>query len=210
VPLGPTQLDLLIRIGAFRFSGKSKYELFWDKNALVTAVGEQDNHYSLFSETDHQSMRVQNTANESFSFASMLSVVKENELSQSFDELELLGFPLCNPFDLVEDTNPLNDTILARQMVSFKNKPIRMAGYFVCSKSLTTIKKERMAFGTWIDREGNYFDTTHFPEQLLKYPFRGKGVYMIEGKAAEEFGFFSLEVSKMKRLPFLADERFVS
>jgi DNA polymerase-3 subunit alpha len=78
----------------------------------------------------------------------------------------------------------------------------------VCSKSLTTIKKERMAFGTWIDHEGNYFDTTHFPEQLLRHPFRGKGVYMIEGKATEEFGFFSLEVSKMNRLPFVADERF--
>jgi DNA polymerase-3 subunit alpha len=207
VSLGPTQLDLLIRIGAFRFCGKSKYELFWEKNTLVTAVGEQDNH-SLFSETDHQSMRVQNTEDESFSFASMLSVVKENALNQSFDELELLGFPLCNPFDLIQDTSPLNATILARQMVSFKNRPIKMAGYFVCSKSLTTIKKERMAFGTWIDHEGNYFDTTHFPEQLLRHPFRGKGVYMIEGKATEEFGFFSLEVSKMNRLPFLADERF--
>jgi DNA polymerase-3 subunit alpha len=207
VSLGPTQLDLLIRIGAFRFCGKSKYELFWEKNTLVTAVGEQDNH-SLFSETDHQSMRVQNTEDESFSFASMLSVVKENALNQSFDELELLGFPLCNPFDLIQDTSPLNATILARQMVSFKNRHIKMAGYFVCSKSLTTIKKERMAFGTWIDHEGNYFDTTHFPEQLLRHPFRGKGVYMIEGKATEEFGFFSLEVSKMNRLPFLADERF--
>jgi hypothetical protein len=31
---------------------------------------------------------------------------------------------------------------------------------------------------------------------------------MIEGKATEEFGFFSLEVSKMNRLPFVADERF--
>ena len=174
---------------------------------MVTTVGEQDNH-SLFSETDHQSMRVQNTENESFSFASMLSVVKENALNQSFDELELLGFPLCNPFDLIQDRSPLNDTILARQMVSFKNRPIKMAGYFVCSKALTTIKKERMAFGTWIDQEGNYFDTTHFPEQLLRYPFRGKGVYMIEGKSTEEFGFFSLEVSKMNRLPFLADERF--
>jgi DNA polymerase-3 subunit alpha len=207
VPLGPTQLDLLIRIGAFRFCGKSKYELFWEKNALVTTVGDQHNH-SLFSETDHPSMRVQNTENESFSFASMLSVVKENALNQSFDELELLGFPLCNPFDLIQDSSPLNDTILARQIVSFKNRPIKMAGYFVCSKSLTTIKKERMAFGTWIDQEGNYFDTTHFPEQLLRHPFRGKGVYMIEGKATEEFGFFSLEVSKMNRLPFLADERF--
>jgi DNA-directed DNA polymerase III PolC len=205
VSLGPTQLDLLIRVGAFRFCGKSKYELFWEKNDLVSTLRDQDNP-SLFSEADNKMQRVQNTENHTFT--SLLSVVKENKLNQSFDELELLGFPLCNPFDLIQDHTSLNDTILARQMIRFKNRNIKMAGYFVCSKSLATIKKERMAFGTWIDKEGNYFDTTHFPEQLAKYPFRGKGVYIIEGKATEEFGFFSLEVFKMNRLAFLEDERF--
>ena len=28
-----------------------------------------------------------------------------------------------------------------------------------------------MNFGTWIDIEGGYFDTTHFPQTLKKYPF---------------------------------------
>jgi len=205
VSVGPTQLDLLIRIGAFRFCGKSKYELFWEKNTLVSSLGDQDSS-SLFSEADNKILRVQNTENHTFT--SLLSVVKENTLNQSFDELELLGFPLCNPFELIQDYTSLDDTLLARQMIRFKNRNIKMAGYFVCSKSLTTIKKERMAFGTWIDKEGNYFDTTHFPDQLAKYPFRGKGVYLIEGKATEEFGFFSLEVFKMNRLAFLADERF--
>lgn len=172
---------------------------------MVSTLRDQDNP-SLFSEADNKMQRVQNA--ESHTFTSLLSVVKENKLNQSFDELELLGFPLCNPFDLIQDHTSLNDTILARQMIRFKNRNIKMSGYFVCSKSLTTIKKERMAFGTWIDKEGNYFDTTHFPEQLAKYPFRGKGVYIIEGKATEEFGFFSLEVFKMNRLPFLEDERF--
>ena len=205
VSLGPTQHDLLIRIGAFRFCGKSKYELFWEKNDLVSTSRDHDSP-SLLHEADIKVQRIQNTENDAFT--SLLSVVKENKLNQSFDELELLGFPLCNPFDLIQDDASLNDTILVRQMIRFKNRNIKMAGYFVCSKSLTTIKKERMAFGTWIDKEGNYFDTTHFPEQLKKHPFRGKGVYIIEGKATEEFGFFSLEVFKMNRLAFLEDERF--
>jgi DNA polymerase-3 subunit alpha len=205
VSLGPTQLDLLIRIGAFRFCGKSKYELFWEKNALMRPPDDRDRS-SLFSEAEHKMRYIPDS--EQHICSSLLSAVKENTLNQSFDELELLGFPLCNPFDLIQDHTALKDSILARQIVRFKDRNIKMAGYFVCSKSLTTIKKERMAFGTWIDKEGHYFDTTHFPDSLRKFPFRGKGVYLIEGKATEEFGFFSLEVSNMCRLAFLADERF--
>jgi len=43
---------------------------------------------------------------------------------------------------------------------------------------------------------------------LTRYPFRGRGVYLVEGKVAEEFGFFSLEVTAMRRLPFRSDGRF--
>jgi DNA polymerase-3 subunit alpha len=37
VDIAPEQLDILIRIGAFRFSGKSKYALMWEKNRVPTA-----------------------------------------------------------------------------------------------------------------------------------------------------------------------------
>jgi DNA polymerase-3 subunit alpha len=40
-------------------------------------------------------------------------------------------------------------------------------------------------------------------------PFRGKGIYKIEGKVVEEYGFPSIEVVKMERLPFVQDERYV-
>ena len=65
-----------------------------------------------------------------------------------------------------------------------------------------------MAFGTWIDRKGHFFDTTHFPNFLKRFPFKGKGVYKIEGKVVDGFGFKSLEVMKMERLPYVKDERY--
>ncbi len=52
---------------------------------------------------------------------------------------------------------------------------------------------------------GNFFDTVHFPDSLKKYPYSGYEVYLIEGKAIEEFRFPSVEVHKLGRLPYQAD-----
>lgn len=60
-----------------------------------------------------------------------------------------------------------------------------------------------MALGTFLDIEGNFFDTTHFPDSFKKYSFKGIGVYLIEGKVVEEFGFTSIEVARMNKLGFL-------
>ncbi len=65
-----------------------------------------------------------------------------------------------------------------------------------------------MHFGTWLDREGRFFDTTHFPNFAKLSPFRGKGIYRIEGRVAEEYGFPSIEVVKMERLAWRRDERY--
>jgi DNA polymerase-3 subunit alpha len=61
-----------------------------------------------------------------------------------------------------------------------------------------------MAFGTFLDRDGFFFDTTHFPKVFDAYPFRGSGCYRITGKVDEEFGFCSITVSKMEKLPFIS------
>jgi hypothetical protein len=65
-----------------------------------------------------------------------------------------------------------------------------------------------MKFGTWVDEAGHFFDTTHFPNSLTRYPFRGKGVYHLRGKVTLDFGFPALEVDWMERLPFRKDERY--
>jgi DNA polymerase-3 subunit alpha len=83
-----------------------------------------------------------------------------------------------------------------------------MVGYYVTRKEIRTVKGELMNFGTWLDREGFFFDTVHFPNFLKGSPFRGRGVYRIEGRAVEEYGFASIEVVKMERLPWIADARY--
>jgi len=77
----------------------------------------------------------------------------------------------------------------------------------VARKDVRTKRGETMNFGTFLDSEGNFFDTVHFPPSLKQYAFRGKGLYLILGKVVEEFGFASLEVEKMAKLPVLSDPR---
>ncbi len=44
-------------------------------------------------------------------------------------------------------------------------------GYLVTLKHVYTAKREPMCFGTFLDRDGNWMDTVHFPDSLRKYPF---------------------------------------
>jgi error-prone DNA polymerase len=64
-----------------------------------------------------------------------------------------------------------------------------------------------MYFGTWLDVEGHFFDTTHFPTTLQSYAFKGAGLYLLLGRVVEEFGFASIEIEKMAKLEFKPDPR---
>ena len=71
-----------------------------------------------------------------------------------------------------------------------------------------TVKKEWMHFGCFLDMQGEFFDTVNFPGSLRQYPFRGYGVYLILGTVTEEFGFPSITVEKMAKLPYRKDPRY--
>ena len=190
VKIGREQLDILIRIDAFRFTGKNKYELMWEKSGVHDE--KRDYHTgSLF-----------NDGFETFTLPSL----SQGDYDQAFDEMELLGFPLCSPFKLLEETP--EKTITAENLVRYADRTINILGYYICQKGVTTSNRRHMAFGTWIDPQGAYFDTTHFPPSLARYPFRGRGVYLISGKVTLDFEFPSIEVTWMKRLPYQKDGRY--
>ena len=65
-----------------------------------------------------------------------------------------------------------------------------------------------MYFGTFLDRNGDYIDTVHFPPVARKYPFRGRGVYQLIGKVMEEFDCISIEINSMKKLDMMQDPRY--
>ena len=67
-----------------------------------------------------------------------------------------------------------------------------------------------MFFGTWIDVEGNFFDTAHFADCLQKYPFQGGGCYLLLGQVEVDYHFPTITISKMAKMSFIADPRYAS
>lgn len=187
VELGLEQVRILIRIGAFRFTGKDKQRLLWE--AML-----------YFSEVK---VRLPSTANlfDTEPHEYPLPVLHRDEIEDAFDEIELLGFPLCDPFKLLATSN-YGDTTATALMSKLK-KNISIVGYLVTTKNTRTKKGESMYFGTFYDHEGIVFDTVHFPDVALKFPFRGRGFYEIRGKVVEDFGVVMVEVSAMNKLSLI-------
>jgi DNA polymerase-3 subunit alpha len=81
-------------------------------------------------------------------------------------------------------------------------------GYLVTARDVRTSRGDRMAFGNFVDREGRFLDSVHFPPVLRQYPFRGKGVYRISGIVTEEFDCLSIEAEHLEKLPVAEDARY--
>ena len=190
VHIGLEQLRIMIKAGSFRFTGKSKKELMWQQ--LVYVKGDlQPTSKPLFREKRKEFV---------------LPALRTNILEDAYDEMELIGFPVSiTRFDMLK-TMYRGDT-LAKELVAKLGKKVRIVGELVNIKYVHTVKKEWMHFGCFLDIKGNFFDTVHFPDSLKKYPFTGYGVYLIEGTVVEEFGFPSIEVQKLGRLPYQPDPR---
>ena len=216
VPLHVEQARILIRVGALRFTGKSKPQLLWDltllhKPARVTADGD------LFI------TKVEEPT---------LPDLHHHPLADAYDELDLLGFPLCDPFALVEcgewslvngewaehggppftnDHSPVASShpfILKRDMEKHIGKQVQMLGYMIHVKTTTTSRGDYMSFGSFIDPAGDFWDSTQFPSVAARYPFRGRGVYRLIGVVEEEFGHCALRTISMEKLPWKADPRY--
>jgi len=189
IPISLEQLNILIRIGAFRFTGKNKKVLLIEGALYLSETKQKPQSIELFS---LQPKELKLPALASFTF------------EDAFDQIDLLEFALCFPFDLLSEEQKIG--ITSKEMLNSVGKNISMVGYFVTSKELYTIKNDLMSFMHFIDKNGETFDTTHFPPSLKQYPFQGRGFYLMKGKVVEEFGYPSLEVSYMEKLPMVTKE----
>lgn len=191
VDLGLEQIRILIRIGALRFLHKTKQQLLWE--AMLYFSNAKIKNKTTVDLFDTQPKEYP------------LPALHRNEIEDAFDEIELLGFPLCNPFKLIEDPDR---GIPAQVLKKYLNQHVHIIGYCVTTKPASTRKGEPMAFGTFNDREGDVFDTVHFPDSIKKYPLRGRGFYEIKGKVTEDFGIYTIEVTWMDKVPMLYKKTF--
>lgn len=178
------QAILLIRLGSLRFTGKDKKTLLWDIYSYLGHKQKKLNHAELF-----------NLEHKSYS----LPQLENSKIEDAYNELELLGYPLnFNMFDFLKTSYRGN--IMAADLNKHVGKTVKMVGNYVCEKTVHTIKNTKMWFGTFLDANGDFFDTTHFPNTTPMYPFKGKGCYLILGKVVEDFSFPSIEVLKFAKL----------
>jgi DNA polymerase-3 subunit alpha len=179
------QAIILIRIGALRFCGKNKKELLWEVHNYLGSklVPKQDSE--LFC-TEAKEL--------------YLPELESSILEDAYNELELLGYPVSmSMFDLMK--SDYRGDVAAKDLPKYLNKTIRLAGNYVCEKTVRTKNNKKMWFGTFLDADGEFLDTVHFPNTTPAYPFRGKGCYLILGKVVEDFGCPAIEVEKFAKLP---------
>lgn len=185
------QLVLLIRTGAFAFTGKSKPELLWE-----TLAG-------------HDARKAPEVSGRLFSGGQQLPALPALEtslLADAYDETELLGFPVSlSWFDMLQTS--FRGEVTALGLASVVSMYVRMIGVLVTIKPVRTKKNEKMYFASFMDSDGNFFEAVHFPDSLKKFPFRGNGVYLLYGKVMNEYGSLTLQVEKMAKMPFRPDPR---
>ncbi|MCK5782511.1 MAG: DNA polymerase III subunit alpha [Flavobacteriales bacterium] len=191
VSVSKEQLQLLVQIGAFRFTGKPKKKLFWEIHLLINSTKSEIQQNELFSRPEVKFV---------------LPELYHSHFEDAFDEIELLGFPLSNPFDLLKEE--MKGGILAKDLKSNVHKYVVIYAYLVHVKYTSAKGNQRMYFATFLDYEGVFVDTVHFPNVAARYPFRARGIYRIEGKVVEEFDFISIEVSKMEFQAIVPDPRY--
>lgn len=194
VPLALEQARVLARVGALRFTGRSKPLLLWDiallhRPAMVSSDGD------LFITKVEEPK---------------LPELLHYPLADAYDELDLLGFPLCNPFTLAKEPEEPDRAprMLKRDMHQHIGKRVTMLGYLIHVKATDTHYGQRMTFGSFIDTAGDFWDSTQFPQVAARFPFRGRGVYRLTGVVEAEFGHSALRTEWFEKLPWKPDPRY--
>ncbi len=182
------QTRSLILVGAFRRLTENRKELLWQSHFYFHNTTKDVYQTNRLFEPERNVVEVPE--------------IDDDELEKSLDQIQYLGFPLCSPYSLIEEHYLTHYPLVGRELNEYVGMNIKMLGYMVSIKRTNTSGNERMNFGTFIDMEGKVFDTVHFPQVARKFPFRGRGVYLVEGKVTEEYNFVSLEVNRLEKIPY--------
>ncbi|MDX1446230.1 DNA polymerase III subunit alpha [Lishizhenia sp.] len=185
------QLNLIIRIGALRDFKEGKKELLW-----------RSHFYHNTNKQNHREPVLFYPPQKQFT----LPELQEAPYEASFEQMELIGFPLINPFNLSKENIPPHVT--AEKLSKHLGQTVISFGYLITLKRSKTVNKDYMYFGTFMDINGEMLDTVHFPFVGKKYPFQGKGIYKFKGVVSEEFGYHTIEVNRMRKVAFQDDPRY--
>lgn len=188
VPISLEQLLLLIRIDAFRCLESDRKKLLWEAHFKLGKSKKTAPVADLFRQSQPKFK---------------LPELEAGDHEKAFDQIELLGFSLSSPFSLLAEKP--TQICAARELPQKVGQTVRLCGYLIHVKNLTTRgqKAQHMMFGTFLDQAGDFIDTVHFPQAAQAFPFKGKGIYLIQGRVIEEYDFISVDVAYLERLAYV-------
>jgi DNA polymerase III alpha subunit len=88
VAISLDQLRLLIRVGAFNFTERTKKQLLWDIHSIIGDDKKTHVEKELF-EPEYKSYN--------------MPELYHSDRDDALDEMQLLGFPLCSPFAFIKN-----------------------------------------------------------------------------------------------------------
>jgi len=189
--IGLEQLVLLIRVGGFRFTGIDKKNLLWEAHFIEDRDKRKSIEPVLFNER---------------TISYSVPEFRSGTIEDSYDEIELLGFPVRSRFQMLKGQLPKSP--LAKDLPDNVGKQISIYGTVVTAKRVPLENGKTMYFGTFLDQFGDFFDTVHFPNSVSKSFMTGKEVYMIHGTVTDELGYYSITVDWVKPVEREADPRY--
>lgn len=197
VSISLEQISILIRVNAFHFTGIDKRTLLWEAHFKLQKTSKQIPETVLrdlfkIERPEYKIPQLDHTWEE-----------------DAFDQIELLGFTLFSPFRLMVEETEKRSFIAVKNLENHVGEVIWVRGYLIHKKHTTTKKGDQMFFGTFLDENGEWLDTVHFPKIAKEFPFRGPGVYDVRGKVIEDFGCYSVDAEWMEKARVMEDPRYV-
>ena len=155
---------LLIRAEAFRFTGRPARTLLWAAHRRLGHRPPPAPGPSLFD-----SIAAPKTTYPE------APTLETSDLERSYEQIELFGFPLCDPFSLFE-LPEIQHGISPEHWPQSHGTHTEILGYLVSLKNTKTVRGDWMQIGTFEDRRGQIFDVVLFPPAVARHAIRRLGI----------------------------------
>jgi DNA polymerase III alpha subunit len=171
---GPETLALLIRCGAFDFTGRARPALFLEADLEeVDACAELFDRGPDWSPSDYGDRR------------------------RLDDEWELLGFIAGPPLMSLFRPGLLPGLIASRDLAEHVGRVVCVAGVVATSRQIQTREGKTMQFVT-LEDEWGFIDVTLFPGACPPVSYLALGPYLAEGVVEDQFGAVTLTAQRFE------------
>jgi DNA polymerase III alpha subunit len=116
--------------------------------------------------------------------------------------MEILGFPVtAHPVSLHEGKLRQLGVVPARDIHRYPGRTIRVAGWLVTTRRVTTVNKEQMRFLTLEDLT-DVVEIVLFPKTYTRYGalIQSFGPYLVTGKVDDDNGHCTISANRLELL----------